>query len=144
MLKQLSSLCLAAVCLALPGSSQGGSCSTLSATVLLDPILPVQTVAIDVLGTTPVSPVVLAISTNTGTTNVNLRALGILTLGLQAPYTATFLGMSDMKGDLQRQYRFRTGFNVSRFLQTVTISATSTTPSAPLLCTSNVVQLDLL
>lgn len=143
MLKQLSSLCLAAACLVLPGTSQGGTCSTLAASVLVDPILPVQTVTVDVVGTTPISPVVLVIAANTGVTNVNMRALGTLTLGLSNPFSAVLLGLSDAKGDLQRQYRFRTGINVTRYLQSVTVSAAPSVPSSPLLCASNVVAVDL-
>lgn len=140
MLKQLSSVCLAVACLALPGTSQGGTCSTLAATVQVDPFLPVQTITLDVLGTTPNSPVVLAISAKSGTTTTNLHAFGTLTLGLERPYTAVLLGLSDAKGDLQRNYRLRAGVNVTRYLQTVTLSAA---PNAPLLCTSDVVTLDL-
>ena len=143
MLKLLPSLCLAAVCLALPGSSQASNCSTLAATVLVDPVVPAQTLTIDVVGTTPLSPVVLAISTNTGTTTVNMRAFGILSLGLQSPYTTLLLGLSDVNGDLQNKFRFRTGLGVTRYLQSVTISAKSGSPTQPSLCTSNVVAVDL-
>lgn len=143
MLRKLPSLLLAAACLALPGTSQGGTCSTLAAGVLVDPIVNVQTVTVDVVGTTPSSPVVLTIGAKPGSTDIDLRAFGVLTLGLERPFSSLLLGLSDPKGDLQRQYRFRTGLNVTRYLQTVTFSATAGTPTGPLLCTSNVVTIDL-
>lgn len=142
MLKQLSSACLAAVCLALPGLAQG-NCSTLDVTTQLHPTCPLQTVTVDVQGTLPNSMVVLAISPKPGTTTINMRAFGMLTLGLEAPFTTMLVGLSDPSGDLKREYLIPDGLGVTRYLQSVTLSVSGNTPAMPLICTSNVTTIDL-
>lgn len=142
MLKQLSSACLAAVCLALPGLAQG-NCSTLDVTTQLHPTRPLQTVTVDVQGTLPNSMVVLAISPKPGTTTINMRAFGMLTLGLEAPFTTMLVGLSDPSGDLKREYLIPDGLGVTRYLQSVTLSVSGNTPAMPLICTSNVTSIDL-
>lgn len=142
MLKQLSSACLAAVCLALPALAQG-NCSTLDVTTQLHPTRPLQTVTVDVQGTLPNSMVVLAISPKPGTTTINMRAFGMLTLGLEAPFTTMLVGLSDPSGDLKREYLIPDGLGVTRYLQSVTLSVSGNTPAMPLICTSNVTTIDL-
>lgn len=142
MLKQLASLCLAAACLALPGTSQG-TCSALSVSTVLDPLAPVQTLMFDLVGTTPSSPAVLAISANTGTSVVNMRAFGTLVLGLARPFNTVLLGLTDGKGDLTRTYRVPANLGITRYVQTITLSAKTGSPTAPALCTSNVATLTL-
>jgi hypothetical protein len=137
MLKRITSLCLAAACLALTGAAQGTYCSDLKVATVLDPVLPRQTITVAVSGTTPSAPVVLALSANSGTTVVNLHAFGILTLDLEKPFTTALLGLSDSKGELTRVYNMPAWLGVTRHVQAVTISAKPSIPSGPTVCASN-------
>ena len=142
MLKQLSSACLAVACLALPGFAQS-NCSTLDVTTQVHPVRPIQTVTVDVQNTLSNSMVVLAISPKPGTTTVNMRAFGMLTLGLEAPFTTLLLGISDPSGNLKRDYTIPDAIGVRRYMQSVTLSIAGTTPTSAAVCTSNVISIDL-
>lgn len=143
MLKQLSSALVAAACLAVTSFAQNTNCSTLDVTTQLHPTRPLQTVTVDVQATLPNSMVVLALAAKPGTTKVNMSAFGILTLGLQSPYTTLLLGLSDPSGDLKREYLIPDGLGITRYMQSVTLSIANSTPAMPAICTSNVTSIDL-
>ena len=143
MFQRIKNVLVASACLALSVAAQS-PCSTLSITTTPDPVRAVQTVQIDLNGNLPGTPVIMAVSTNTGATKVNLRSFGTIVLGLQSPFTTTLLGVTDTQGDLQRVLRLPVNMGITRYTQTVSLSATSPGfPPSPLVCLSNVVQVDL-
>ena len=144
MIKHIRTSLLATVLLALPASAQG-LCSTLSITTERDPDLPRQPVTIDVAGTTPGAPVFLAVGATQGTTTINLRPFGTLVLGLERPFSTTLIGVADANGDLERSYDLPSDLGLTRYAQSVAVSAT-TVPGGrpkPTICTSDVVRFDL-
>ena len=134
-LKKATTALLAPLLLSLTTAAQ--DCSQLAVTVTDHG--PVQMVALDVTGSTPLTLQLLAVGQTPGSTTFNFGS-STLTLGLDLPFAVTFLGFSDTSGNSSRTFVLPNNLGVDLFAQAVGVEFLH--PGLNF-CTSNVVGFSL-